>query len=189
MEGDLENFQIFMPKLALSHPYLLDAILALSALHLDHLADDSGRGPNFWFQTALDYQQRTLTGFSKALSRISPENSSAVAACSILVLQIAIALSDDTANPSNPAMEILRMRNLIQGVAHIFESEKEALQTGELGPWFTQIFESSEERDRKVAVELQKEPYEPKFWTRGIEERKAGLHRYDHQDTASRFYH
>jgi hypothetical protein len=178
LETDYDNFQIFIPKLALSHSYLLDAIFALSALHLDHLNDTSIPIPKFWFQTALDYQARTLAGFSCALAKITPENSSAVAACSILILQIAIALSDDASNPSNPAMEILRMRNLIQGVAHIFESKKEALQTGELGPWFTKIFESSEERDRKLAVELAKEPYEPKFWSRGIEEGQAELHRF-----------
>lgn len=74
--------------MASNHAFVLDSILAISALHLARLETSPKKS---WLQTALRYQNLTLAGFNEALSTISPENCEAVSLCSVFVLMLSLA--------------------------------------------------------------------------------------------------
>ena len=88
-ESDVHCWQVHIPDMAFEHTFLLDGLLAMSALHLAHLEAGAKKS---WLQTALRYQDLTLAGLNKALCRISSENCEAVAVCSIFVLVLSIAI-------------------------------------------------------------------------------------------------
>jgi gamma-glutamyltranspeptidase/glutathione hydrolase len=134
------HLQVVIPRLALSHDYLLDTVLALSALHTESLDVCITR---YWLHIALDYQHRALLAFNKALANITSRNCEAIAVCSMLMIILVLAIpgvSQDE-SPPDPASEILGLRNLLQGISHILCQSEETLRKGELGPWFQPIFE------------------------------------------------
>lgn len=132
-DGDF--LQRGIPKLALSHEFLLDTILALSALHLEHLGKDKSKS---WMRTALHYHDRALLAFNKALAHITPQNCEAVTVCSMLMIVLVIAIPGvaDGGEYSNPVGEILGLRNCLHGVRLIATQSVEIISTGELGSFF-----------------------------------------------------
>jgi hypothetical protein len=134
------HLQVVIPRLALSHDYLLDTILALSALHTEYLDVCITR---YWLHIALDYQHRALLAFNNALAHITPRNCEPIAVCSMLMIILVMAIPgvSEDGSPPDPASEILGLRNLLQGITHILCQSEDTLRKGELWPWFQPIFE------------------------------------------------
>ncbi|KAJ5389245.1 uncharacterized protein N7496_000313 [Penicillium cataractarum] len=72
----------WVPKVATSHEYVMDFVLALAALHLasSTLGTDESQT---WLRSALQYHTRALAGFRESLKLISSEGSRASFVCSI----------------------------------------------------------------------------------------------------------
>jgi hypothetical protein len=132
---DVHLFQTSIPKLALSHEFLLDTILALSALHLEHLKSNTGKS---WIRTGLDYQDRALPAFNKALAQITSGNCEAVTVCVMLMIVLVLAIPSvaDGSVSSDPISEIISLRNLLHGIRHIAMQSLDVLHNGALGPFF-----------------------------------------------------
>lgn len=78
-----------VPEEALSHPFLMHGILALSALHLARTKDDH-RGP-VYLDTAVSHQTRALAFFRERLSDINESNAKAMFAFASVVVIYALA--------------------------------------------------------------------------------------------------
>ena len=138
-ETDIYYLRKAIPNFALSHPFLLDVLFAVSALHLEYLEPNGSK----WLQIALSYQQRALAGFNKALSNVTEENCPAIAICSMFVALISIALPglSDKSTESDPSSEIMALRNMLQGPQAIMVQWGKTLMKGDLGLYFQRIFE------------------------------------------------
>ncbi|KAK6580355.1 hypothetical protein PZA11_007377 [Diplocarpon coronariae] len=136
-EEHSRHWRVDIPSLALDNTFLLDALLALSALHLAHLEVGTRK---LWLQSALRYQDLALAGLNKALSNMSPESCEAVAMCSILVLMLSIAIPGvcDDANETsrNPISDLLGIRKLMEGVSIITRQSEVVLSNGVLKEFF-----------------------------------------------------
>lgn len=150
---DCHHYQILVPRLAVSHSYLLDSILALSALHLAYSETNETR---HWLHVALKYQSIAVSGFNKALASISPENCKPAFFCSIFTMLFTTAypgISRDT-QPVEPLSEVLELRTLIAGCMILFIQLAESDTTGEMKRWMGTIFpveSMNEERSCLVA--------------------------------------
>ncbi|PLB49614.1 C6 zinc finger domain protein [Aspergillus steynii IBT 23096] len=78
-----------VPEEALSHPFLMHGILALSALHLARTKSDH-RGP-VYLDTAVGHQNRALAFFRDRLSDINESNAKAMFAFASVVVMYALA--------------------------------------------------------------------------------------------------
>ncbi|KAH9219866.1 hypothetical protein DL95DRAFT_330653 [Leptodontidium sp. 2 PMI_412] len=151
-EAHIQCWQVHVPDIALEHTFLLDSLLAISALHLAHRETGAKKS---WLQTALRYQDLTLAGLNKVLSSINPENCEAVALCSILVLTLSIAIPgicndpDDEASRS-PIADLPGLRKLVQGMEIICAQSEVVLRNGVLKDFFLPMFDPKTVTPRPV---------------------------------------
>jgi len=126
---DAHFLQISIPTLALSNDFLLDTIMALSALHLEYLESNTSKS---WLRTGLDYQDRALLAFNKALSQITPSNCEAVTISSMLMIVLVLAVPSvaDGSDSSDPVSEILGLRHLLHGIGHIVLQSQDVIHSG-----------------------------------------------------------
>ncbi|RHZ67964.1 gamma-glutamyltransferase family protein [Aspergillus thermomutatus] len=105
--------------MATSHPFLLDSLLALTALHLAFLNPDDKRP---WMEAALKYQNQACSVFSRVLVEISPENCGPAFLCAVFILLCATAypcVAGDT-HPFDPLAQVLETRRLLVGCAFLY---------------------------------------------------------------------
>lgn len=151
-ESDVYCWQVHVPNMALEHTFLLDGLLAISALHLAHLETSAKKS---WLQTALRYQDLTLAGLNKALCRISSENCEAVAVCSIFVLVLSSAIPgvfddpDDEAS-RNPLADLLGLRKLLEGMELVITQSEAVLRNGVLKDFFLPVLDPEAVKPRPV---------------------------------------
>ncbi|RHZ63821.1 hypothetical protein CDV55_106220 [Aspergillus turcosus] len=105
--------------MATSHPFLLDSLLALTALHLAFLNPDDKRP---WMEVALKYQNQACSVFSRVLVELSPENCGPAFLCAVFILLCATAypcVAGD-AHPFDPLAQVLETRRLLVGCAFLY---------------------------------------------------------------------
>lgn len=145
-EAHAHCWQVHVPDLAMEHTFLLDGVMAISALHLAYLETGTRK---LWLQSALRYQDLTLAGLNRALSNIGSENCEAVAICSIFVLLLNIAMPgicDDTSETSrNPITDLLGLRKLLEGIALIITQSEVVLSNGVLKDFFLPLYQPKNE--------------------------------------------
>ena len=124
-------WQVVVPELALSHEYLLNALLALSARHL------SFEDPT-WDWAALDYENKALTGFQLALGSLDSSNYEAIFACSILIMVFSLAQShlQHSRQLSDALVDILELRQFIAGVGLVHNNYSDLLRLSSFGTLF-----------------------------------------------------
>jgi hypothetical protein len=125
---------------AFQHPYLMEAILALTSLHI--AVEDAASSPNPYspsysarqhVNAALTYQNRAVNGLQVAFSQLSTQNCAAVLLASFMLLACATvgpllpASWNDQTTPTAEAM--LSVINFIRGIKGMVEQFK---------PWFSQ---------------------------------------------------
>lgn len=108
-----------VPKEALSHPFLMRSLLALSALHL------SRTGPKqscqaFYLNLAVVHQNHALALLHEILSDINVSNARAVFACAEVVIMYAFGFpqTPDAQDPWTSVEELYRVLYLTQGIQH-----------------------------------------------------------------------
>ncbi|KAJ5166740.1 uncharacterized protein N7482_005521 [Penicillium canariense] len=129
------HMSITIPRMATSYPYLLDCILALSALHLATIEEDNRL---LWLDAAVRYQSSACSGMSKILPDISPQHYEPAFVCSVLIFLFATGfpgMSPNSNRPSDPLSEVLEGRSLIAGSAMLFTRFYEIGVHAELNGW------------------------------------------------------
>lgn len=124
-------WQVVVPELALSHDYLLNALLALSARQL------SFEDPT-WDWAALDYENKALSGFQLVLGSLDSSNYEAIFACSILIMIFSIAQShwQHSRQLSDALVDILELRQFIAGVGLVHNNYSDLLRLSSFGTLF-----------------------------------------------------
>ncbi|KAL4811069.1 nucleophile aminohydrolase [Aspergillus unguis] len=128
------HFQVAVPKLATSHPFLLDIILAFSALHLAFLEN----GDSKWLETALKYQNRACSAFGRVLIDLAPENLGPAFVCSIFIMLCAFAYPCVSQNRDtfDPLSQVLEIHRLLVGCSFLFQQLDSVEQPEEIRAWF-----------------------------------------------------
>ncbi|KAF2790173.1 hypothetical protein K505DRAFT_327753 [Melanomma pulvis-pyrius CBS 109.77] len=124
---------------ALRYDYLMEALLALTLLHIASEMDDTiAAGP--YVSAALQHQNRGLSGLRATLSDISPSNCDAIFASSVFIMVCAIvspllpAGRDDDAKSTAESM--LLLVDFINGIASIVELSRKWLENGPMSTIF-----------------------------------------------------
>jgi gamma-glutamyltranspeptidase/glutathione hydrolase len=125
--------------MAVTCSYLLDSLLALSALHLAFLSKNEEYRPS-WLQIGLEYENRAVTALNKVLQQeITPENYEPSFNCSALIIVFAAAypgVSHDTGSRLfDPLDEVLGMRKLMVGPQVLFFHKDQGGNELELKGW------------------------------------------------------
>ncbi|EAW11884.1 uncharacterized protein ACLA_006410 [Aspergillus clavatus NRRL 1] len=129
---DANHFQTVIPEMATSHPFLLDSLLALSALHLASVQPDDSRP---CLEAALKYQNQACAVFTRVLAEISSENCGPAFLCSVFILLCATAypcVAGDS-HPFDPLAQVLETRRLLVGCAFLYHHLNQ--HPGELKGW------------------------------------------------------
>ncbi|OJJ45722.1 hypothetical protein ASPZODRAFT_17167 [Penicilliopsis zonata CBS 506.65] len=125
-----------IPRIATSHEYVMDGLLAFAALHMA-LTDAPNRQE--YIHAALQYQARAVSGLSAALSQtMDLEEPDAAFVCSLLILVFATAypeVSLDRDYPVDPLAEVLETRRLMTGCAFFFIQMNGTTEAAELKRW------------------------------------------------------
>lgn len=131
---DAHHFQVVVPRIAVSHAFLLDSLLGLSALHLAYLNTHDNRS---WLEIALKYQNRACSAFTRVLAEMTPENCAPAFLCSIFIMLCATAYPCVTQDKHTfePLSHVLEIRQLIAGCAFLFEQLSGMEYRGDLQGW------------------------------------------------------
>ncbi|EYE95687.1 uncharacterized protein EURHEDRAFT_455017 [Aspergillus ruber CBS 135680] len=136
-EGRLTHYhyQVIIPKFAANHAFLLDAMLALSAMHLAFSETNETR---YWLELGLKYQTSACTSLSRLLTvDVTPEYFGPAFLSSVFIMLTA------TAYPSvsrdniafNALSQVLEMRRLLAGCSLLMERLRNS-PSPEMMQWF-----------------------------------------------------
>lgn len=149
-----DSFQSEVPKIALSHPFLMHGLLALSASHLVHLNKDSERVKEY-LELALGHQTLALRLFRGQLDNITPSNSEAMFAFSSIATVLAFASLRTTGVQALPPIEgMFQIYNLCRGVSEILQASKPWLNTS--NSWIPTVLESMRMPEKPLPADIEK---------------------------------
>ncbi|KAJ5776970.1 hypothetical protein N7520_000216 [Penicillium odoratum] len=109
-----QKWQVHYPGIAVANGFVLDSMLAFSALHLAFLEKDRRQS---WAEIALRYSHNACSEFLKVVGNISPTTIEPALTCSIFIVLVTIAQPGISGllNSSSHLAEILRVMNLLKG--------------------------------------------------------------------------
>ncbi|GAD98416.1 C6 zinc finger domain protein [Paecilomyces variotii No. 5] len=115
-------WQQAIPREALSHPFLMRGILAMSALHL--AASTSGPQKAAYIRTAVAHQDQALALFREMLGDINLSNGKAMFAFSSLVVGFAFAfpITPDILQPLSLVDDLYRIIMLCRGTQQVLST-------------------------------------------------------------------
>ncbi|KAL2861051.1 uncharacterized protein BJX67DRAFT_386072 [Aspergillus lucknowensis] len=183
------HFQVAIPRLASSNPFLLDIILAFSALHLAFLE----QGDSKWLEIALKYQNRACSAFSRVLADLSPESLGPAFICSIFIMLCAFAYPCVSRNRDtfDPLSQVLEINRLLVGCAFLFQQLDDVEQPEEIKAWLVykrpEIFvkkgQVEETQDSAALEKLQRDLLESLDKVRSTIDSAEGPHQATYQST------
>lgn len=146
-------WQIVVPELALSHEYLLDALLALSARQLS-IAEPTKAAS--WDCAALYYENRALTRFQLVLAAIDYTNYEAIFACSILIMVFSMAQYhwQKGHHLSDALIDLLELRQTIAGVGIVHNNYSDLLRLSSFGVLFNSHTPADLDSEDRTGVPL-----------------------------------
>ncbi|KAH7175063.1 uncharacterized protein B0J16DRAFT_310684 [Fusarium flagelliforme] len=136
-------WQVDIPRIGFSFPFVIHAILALSSMHMAHELPDQNQAR---WASGIELQQQAVTGAQKALNNITTENCTAVFLFSALTCIISLArgcghspkCGPDTEQPTEIGCEsLIECVVLYRGTRHLLGPPYEqVLHSGPLKPMF-----------------------------------------------------
>jgi hypothetical protein len=135
MEDDEVNrlWKIVIPEEALKHPFLMEGLLAMSALHL---TSQRPKERAIWTPLGLKHQEKALVSFRSTLPSLNEENCHAMFALSTLIWVTSMAFSSFgtilSLGQSPPVNDIIEPFTLIRGVGELLAVGTEWLSVGPL---------------------------------------------------------
>lgn len=112
--NDHYQWHTLFPEAATSHAYVLDSVLAFTALHLAYLEPNSRQT---WLEIGSHYNNRACSEFRKVVGQVSASTLRPAFVCSIYIAMFAIAriaLVGDKIQSSHLA-DVLQTRTLLKG--------------------------------------------------------------------------
>jgi hypothetical protein len=136
--SDIEIWQKAIPEEAFHHEFLIDGILALSALHYASENSDSRWGHT---RMATLYQTSALRGYQDALQNITNNNHNAIFAYAVILNVLSLAFPNVCAEPASAshAESIIALIELVQGTGHITATNDVSLRSGKFAAFFGMI--------------------------------------------------
>lgn len=133
----LALWKTWIPKEGLKYEFLMEGILAVSALHLASLEPAST-----WAHTehAMRLQNSALSAFQHALRHADDENCHAVFIFSVILTILGLASCEALLDPqlSTPSKSLISLVKLLKGVKAIAERYRASLKTSPVGCMFQQ---------------------------------------------------
>jgi hypothetical protein len=123
-ESEKVTWQKLVPRLALTHGYLMHGILSLAALHIATTVEPSRA--RVYIDTGLEYHSLSLEPFRVAIDNLTPENCDAVFAESVVTTAISLSLPQITATHGNEG----RMTEYMVTVFELLQGVKKILTIG-----------------------------------------------------------
>ncbi|PYH91143.1 hypothetical protein BO71DRAFT_452326 [Aspergillus ellipticus CBS 707.79] len=129
-EKATENvMRVFVPQEALSHPFLMHSMLALSALHLSHHCPAERR--HKYTEAAMNHNNIALSLCTPLLNNVTSENCHALFAFSCFVATFAFAAHGPKVHPrAQSVSDVLEVFKLIRGVASIVTQARPWIEAG-----------------------------------------------------------
>ncbi|KAH6675187.1 hypothetical protein B0J14DRAFT_589155 [Halenospora varia] len=133
-----ELFREHVGQEALRHDYLMEAIFAMTLLHMASAMEDP-EAVRPLVSAALQHQNQSLLGLRTALSNISPSNCDAVFICSVLIMVCAIVsplLPTDCEQVKPTSETVLLLVEFMNGVSSIVGLVRHWIEQGPLHRFF-----------------------------------------------------
>ncbi|KAJ5580212.1 uncharacterized protein N7459_006197 [Penicillium hispanicum] len=126
-----------VPEEALSHPFLMHGILALSALHLARTGPDKSQRASY-LNRAVSHQNQALALFRELLTDINDTNVKAMFAFAGIVVAYTFGFphSPDVQDPWNCVDDFHQVLVLTRGVQQVLRSPASALRDSSFAPIF-----------------------------------------------------
>lgn len=118
MERVDEILKVTIPAYAFEHPFLMDTLLSLSAIQLQHHHKEARGLFNVEPARIYNYRARAFEGYRHAVEAARPETYSALMACSLLLIGIA---SQSFREPGGKDLYLLDWMVLWRGIGLVFE--------------------------------------------------------------------
>lgn len=128
--SDHYTWQVILPQKALDHPFLLNGILALGALHIASTLNQPTALS--YIDTALQYHNMAFAPYRHAIDNLTPDNCDAAFGHAIITTVIGIALPRLTAardGSSNMTENIVVVVELLKGVSKILSIARPWMKT------------------------------------------------------------
>ncbi|KZL73090.1 sterol uptake control protein 2 [Colletotrichum tofieldiae] len=110
-------WQVVFPQIGFKHPFVLQGILSLSALHLAY-KDSSNNSP--YVKRATHHHKKALQGFQQAVSHVTDDNSNALFAWSLLnAFYVFGILGQELRNDAEQVSSRFDRRDVVLGVEWI----------------------------------------------------------------------
>ncbi|CAI7666809.1 unnamed protein product [Penicillium manginii] len=128
------HLSISIPQMATEFPFLLDTILALSALHLASLEADNRLK---WLDAAVRYQSQACAGLGKILPEITLQQYEPAFVSSVFIIIFATGFHSISAEntPADPFSPVIEVRTLLNGASMLFNRFNEVGADGSLDGW------------------------------------------------------
>jgi hypothetical protein len=130
-------FQTHVVEQALHHHFLMDALLALTSLHMASELEIDNPERAELLSDALHYQSRTFPAFRAELENISPINCDALFACSVLMMactvvspSLEIKASDKPEIKGKVPTDLKSLFHLVKGIHSIIDQARPSLDNG-----------------------------------------------------------
>ncbi|KAE8391244.1 hypothetical protein BDV23DRAFT_193301 [Aspergillus alliaceus] len=128
-----ELFRITFPEVALSYPFLMHSLLAVSALHIRHKCSTERR--RIYTEAAIKHNDLSVSLCTPLLSNMTSENCHALFAFSCLVAVFAYAAQDPTATcHALDIGDVVKVFKLVRGAGSIVVQARPWIQQGEMRP-------------------------------------------------------
>lgn len=128
--SDFYKWQVILPQKALDHPFLLNGILALGALHIASTLEPPAALS--YIDTALQYHNMAFAPYRHAIDNLTPDNCDAVFGHAVITTVIGITLPRLTASrdeSSNMTENIVVVVELLKGVSKILSIARPWMKT------------------------------------------------------------
>ncbi|RYN19663.1 hypothetical protein AA0114_g12994 [Alternaria tenuissima] len=130
-----DSLQDHIIQEALRHDYLMEAVLALTSLHIASGAENLTTIREY-MNAAVHYQHQALVGLQSALGSLSRDNCDAVFIASTLVMVSTIVASllqkEPNQNAKSTAEAMLKLTSFLHGIQSILDVGREWISNGPL---------------------------------------------------------
>jgi hypothetical protein len=136
-------WRINIPVLGVHHPFLMHALLAISALHMQSTESDQSRSAQY-LQAAAHHHEHAVRGMAASLAHISRDNCDAlvVSSCLVVIYSFVSSRLEDSERPLDPS-RIASWVPLLRGVHSILKQAWNWVTGGPLSPLIRQYELSS----------------------------------------------
>ena len=127
-----ELWQVYVPRQALQHDFLMHGIMAVASLHISHeRPDDSEK----YFEMSTKHQQNAFSLFKNQLHHVNNYNCHALFAFAVLAMVFAVGPAPQTSAMSPAAMmeRIFVLADFLQGIGTVTELGREWIVDGPFG--------------------------------------------------------